>query len=433
MSVSVEIPNLGESVTEAIIASWRKKPGDYIEVDEILVELETDKVSVELPSMVAGVIKELKAEVDDTVNVGDVIALIEEGERPAGESNKAEAKQGSQKQGEAKQSDREPSKQVAPTAEQAEAASSPTGPEQHEALSPAVQRLIEENELKPSQITATGPNGRLLKGDVLAFLESKEDAKQPSASTQQAKDTSRRPATSGGDTSALEERVRMTKLRQTIAKRLVEAQQNAAMLTTFNEVDMTNLMAIRKRYQDRFVKRHGVKLGFMSFFTKAVIEALKAYPAVNAEIDGKEIIYKNYFHVGIAIGGGKGLVVPVIRDADQLGFAEIELEIKRLADLAMSNKLALADLQGGTFTITNGGIYGSMLSTPILNPPQSGILGMHNIVERPMAIDGEVVIRPIMYVALSYDHRIVDGREAVSFLVRVKECIENPERILFEV
>ena len=424
MSVSVEVPSLGESVTEAIIASWTKKPGDYIEADEILVELETDKVSMEIPAPVSGVIKELKADIDDTVNVGDVIAIIEAQEKPAGEeASNEEATIGSSS---------EEVDTPAPTRQQALASESPTGPEQHDALSPAVQRLVEEHGLDARSIPATGPNGRLLKGDVLSYVESGQHKKAQQSSPSSAPAPQAR-STTPADTSAREERVRMTKLRQTIAKRLVEAQQNAAMLTTFNEVDMTNVMAIRKKYQDIFVKKHGTKLGFMSFFTKAVIEALKAYPAVNAEIDGNEIIYKNYFHIGIAIGGGKGLVVPVIRDADQMSFAEIELEIKRLSELAMNNKLNLSDLQGGTFTITNGGIYGSMLSTPILNPPQSGILGMHNIVERPMAIDGKVEIRPIMYVALSYDHRIVDGREAVSFLVRIKECIENPERILFEI
>lgn len=411
MSVSVEVPSLGEAVTEAIIASWTKKPGDYIETDEILVELETDKVSVEIPSPISGIITELRADVDETVNVGDVIATIEAAERPAGSGAESATKADAPKQTAVAQS--QPA--------MSHSGSSP----QHDALSPAVQRLIEEHGLNPSDITATGPSGRLLKGDVLAYVE------QGGAKKTQAK--APRPAATPAETGALEERVRMTRLRQTIAKRLVEAQQTAAMLTTFNEVDMTNLMAMRKKYQESFVKKHGTKLGFMSFFTKAVIEALKEYPAVNAEVDGNEIVYKNYYHVGIAIGGGKGLVVPVIRDADQLGFSEIELEIKRLGGLAMDNKLTMGDLQGGTFTITNGGIYGSMLSTPILNPPQSGILGMHNIVQRPVAIDGKVEIRPIMYLALSYDHRIVDGREAVSFLVRIKECIENPERILFEV
>ena len=250
-----------------------------------------------------------------------------------------------------------------------------------------------------------------------------------SSSTKQAK-ASKGAAT---DTTQPEERVRMTKLRQTIARRLVEAQQNAAMLTTFNEADMTEIMALRRRYQDQFVKRYDTKVGFMSFFVKAVVEALKEFPGVNAEIDGDTIIYKNYYHIGVAVGGGRGLVVPIIRDADQMSFAEVELEIKRLAGRAMDNKLTMDDLQGGTFTISNGGVYGSMMSTPILNPPQSGILGMHNILERPMAIDGEIKIRPMMYLALSYDHRVVDGREAVGFLVRLKECVENPERMLLEI
>lgn len=435
MSVSVEVPSLGESVTEAIIASWTKKPGDYIEADEILVELETDKVSVELPSPVSGVIKEFKADVDDTVNVGDVIAIIEAQDKPAGDADDSSSDEKESKDEDVDATIGSSDEEVdtpAPTRQQALASESPSGPE-HDALSPAVQRLIEEHDLDPRDVPATGPNGRLLKGDVLSYVESGQHKKSAKKTDSSKTSSQQARSSTPADTSALEERVRMTKLRQTIAKRLVEAQHNAAMLTTFNEVDMTNVMAIRKKYQDIFVKKHGTKLGFMSFFTKAVIEGLKEYPAVNAEIDGNEIIYKNYFHIGIAIGGGKGLVVPVIRDADQMSFAEIELEIKRLSELAMNNKLNLSDLQGGTFTITNGGIYGSMLSTPILNPPQSGILGMHNIVDRPMAVDGKVEIRPIMYVALSYDHRIVDGREAVSFLVRVKECIENPERILFEI
>ena len=405
MSVSVEVPSLGESVTEAIIASWSKQPGDFIEADEILVELETDKVSVELPSPISGVITELKANIDDTVNVGDVIAVIEPAEKSAAASSEP------------------PAQAQAPAATPAPAASS-----DDTVLSPAVQRLVEENSLDATKIVGTGPGGRILKGDVLDHLEAQ---KKPAAAP--AKAQAPAPAPVATTQVGQEERVRMSSLRRTIARRLVEAQQTTAMLTTFNEVDMTNVMAIRKRYQDRFVKRYDTKLGFMSFFIKAIIEGLKEYPAVNAEIDGNHMVYKNFYHIGIAVGGGKGLVVPVIRNADQMSFAEIELEIKRLGKLARDNKLSLEDLQGGTFTVSNGGVYGSMLSTPILNTPQSGILGMHNIVERPVAIDGKVEIRPIMYLALSYDHRIIDGREAVSFLVRIKECIENPERILFEV
>ena len=405
MSVSVEVPSLGESVTEAIIASWSKQPGDFIEADEILVELETDKVSVELPSPISGVITELKANIDDTVNVGDVIAVIEPAEKSAAVSSEP------------------PAQAQAPAATPAPAASS-----DDTVLSPAVQRLVEENSLDATKIVGTGPGGRILKGDVLDHLEAQ---KKPAAAP--AKAQAPAPAPVATTQVGQEERVRMSSLRRTIARRLVEAQQTTAMLTTFNEVDMTNVMAIRKRYQDRFVKRYDTKLGFMSFFIKAIIEGLKEYPAVNAEIDGNHMVYKNFYHIGIAVGGGKGLVVPVIRNADQMSFAEIELEIKRLGKLARDNKLSLEDLQGGTFTVSNGGVYGSMLSTPILNTPQSGILGMHNIVERPVAINGKVEIRPIMYLALSYDHRIIDGREAVSFLVRIKECIENPERILFEV
>lgn len=411
MSVSVEVPPLGDSVTEAIIGELNRQPGEYIEQDEILASLETDKVSVDIPAPTSGVVKEIKVEVDDTVGEGDVIAIIEPGEKSASSSSESSSSSDSSE-----------------AAEETTQTKDKGGDDQ--ALLPSVARLLEENNLSASDVEGTGPGGRILKGDVLAFLEKggKKSAK-PAAKKQDA------PARRSVDTTTLEERKRMSPLRKTIARRLVEAQQETAMLTTFNEVDMTNLLAIRKRYQDRFVARHGTKLGFMSFFAKAVIEGLKEYPAVNAEIDEEagEIIYKNYYHIGVAIGGGKGLVVPVVRDADQLSFAEIELEIKRLADLAVNNKLKMEDLQGGTFTISNGGIYGSMMSTPILNRPQSGILGMHNIVQRPMVVDGQIVARPMMYLALSYDHRIIDGREAVSFLVRVKECIENPERILFEV
>ncbi len=412
MSVTVEVPTLGESVTEAIIAEWLKSEGDFVEQDEILVELETDKITVSVPAPVSGTLTSLKASLDDTVNVGDVIAEIEPGEGAAKASDAGEkaepATQGAKSE-------------PAPAAEAAPAGDQP--------LSPAVQRLVDENNLDASKIPATGPNGRLLKGDVLAYLE-KGGGK---SGNDQVQSQATRPAAVPATADQLEERVRMTKLRQTVARRLVEAQQTAAMLTTFQEVDMSEIMALRKKYQDRFVKKYDRKIGFMSFFVKACVEALKEFPAVNAEIDGDEIVYKNYYHIGVAVGGGKGLVVPVVRNADQLGFAEVEAEITRLAGLAVKNRLSLSDLQGGTFTISNGGIYGSMLSTPILNPPQVGILGMHNIVERPVVVDGEVVVRPIMYLALSYDHRIIDGKEAVSFLYRVRECLENPERILLEV
>jgi 2-oxoglutarate dehydrogenase E2 component (dihydrolipoamide succinyltransferase) len=396
MSVTVSVPTLGESVTEAIVSEWLKKEGDFVEQDEILVELETDKITVSVPSPVAGFIKSLKAVAEDTVNVGDVIAEIEPGAKPVTEATAS-----------------------APAPASAAAKPATSAAPADKALSPAVARLVEENKLDAGNIGGTGPNGRILKGDVLDHLQAKP-ASAPAATT-----------VMEGDEPV--ERVKMTRLRQTVARRLVEAQQTAAMLTTFNEVDMSAVIALRKQYQESFVKKYGIKLGFMSFFIKAVVESLKAFPAVNSEIDGDEIIYKNFYHIGVAVGGGKGLVVPVIRHADRLGFAETEQELTRLAKLAVTNKLSMDNLTGGTFTISNGGIYGSMMSTPILNPPQVGILGMHNITERPMVIDGKIEIRPMMYLALSYDHRIIDGKEAVTFLVRIKELIENPERILLEV
>jgi 2-oxoglutarate dehydrogenase E2 component (dihydrolipoamide succinyltransferase) len=406
MTVPVEVPTMGESITEAIIAEWNKKVGDYGEKDEVLVELETDKISVELVAPEAGVLIEIKAQTDDTVEIGDVVAVIDPSQKGTSSSAKSEPAQ-------AKATDVKP----------AAAHTSPsTTDQQNDAITPAVARLLEENKLKATDIKASGPNGRLLKGDVLAYIESGAKSSTQSKAV---------PAPAAPE--QREERVRMSKLRQTIAKRLVDAQQTAAMLTTFNEVDMSAVMALRSQYKDAYLKKHGMKLGFMPFFIKAVIEALKEYPRVNAEIDGNEIVYKNYYNIGVAVGGGKGLVVPVLRDADLLSFSEVETGLKGLIDKVLSNKVTLADMQGGTFTISNGGVYGSMLSTPILNSPQSGILGMHNIVERPVAINGEVVIRPIMYLALSYDHRIVDGKEAVSFLVRVKQCLENPERILLEI
>jgi 2-oxoglutarate dehydrogenase E2 component (dihydrolipoamide succinyltransferase) len=396
MSVTVSVPTLGESVTEAIVSEWLKKEGDFVEQDEILVELETDKITVSVPSPVAGFIKSLKAVAEDTVNVGDVIAEIEPGAKPVTEATAS-----------------------APAPASAAAKPATSAAPADKALSPAVARLVEENKLDAGNIGGTGPNGRILKGDLLDHLQAKP-ASAPAATT-----------VMEGDEPV--ERVKMTRLRQTVARRLVEAQQTAAMLTTFNEVDMSAVIALRKQYQESFVKKYGIKLGFMSFFIKAVVESLKAFPAVNSEIDGDEIIYKNFYHIGVAVGGGKGLVVPVIRHADRLGFAETEQELTRLAKLAVTNKLSMDNLTGGTFTISNGGIYGSMMSTPILNPPQVGILGMHNITERPMVIDGKIEIRPMMYLALSYDHRIIDGKEAVTFLVRIKELIENPERILLEV
>ena len=417
MSIPVEVPALGESITEAIVAEWVKDEGDFVEEDEILVELETDKITVSVPAPVSGVLKAHKAATDDTVNVGDVIAEIEPGDRPAA-SNGASATPASQS--------------ATPPPAPTNQASDDRG-----ALSPAVRRLIEENSVNPSEIKGSGPGGRLLKGDVLAFIENRnakpKDAPKSSPVANVSAPALRPSATLLGGDDEPSERVKMSRLRQTVAKRLVEAQQTAAMLTTFNEVDMSAVMNLRKRYRDTFIKRYDIKLGFMSFFVKAAISALKEYPAVNAEIDGDSIIYKNFYHIGVAVGGPRGLVVPVVRHADRLGFADVEKEIGRLAQKVQENRIALDDLTGGTFTISNGGIYGSMMSTPILNPPQVGILGMHNIVERAVVIDGKVEVRPMMYLALSYDHRIIDGKEAVSFLVRIKECIEDPERILLEV
>src|SRR5690554_201748 len=418
MSVSVEVPSLGESVTEGYIAEWKVKVGDFVKEDDIILELETDKVTVEVPSPISGTIVSLHGDIDDAVDVGAVIAVVEAGDAPAEGAAKTEAKTSEDTSSEKQAS--EPEQKQASTGKKADK-------EPAEGLSPAVARLVEENNLNPDDIKATGPNGRLLKGDVLAHLEKP----QGNGTTV---DRAQQPAAPRATNEAREERVKMSRLRQTIAKRLVEAQQTAALLTTFQEADMSGIQRIRKQYQDRFVKKHGIKLGYMSFFVKAAVEVLKEFPAVNAEIDGTDIVYKNYYNIGVAIGGGpKGLVVPVIPDADQLGFAEVEQAITDLAKKVMDNSLSLDELQGGTFSITNGGIYGSMLSTPILNPPQSAILGMHNIVERPVAVDGKVEIRPMMYLALTYDHRIIDGRGAVSFLKRLADLLENPERILLEI
>ena len=388
MSVEIVVPALGESVTEATVAKWFKSPGDAVELDEPLVELETDKVAVEVNAQVAGVLAAIAADAGTDVEVGGLLGSIEEGAAPAVK------------------------------------ASTPGAPAAM-ALAPAVRKLVEENRLDAASIPATGKGGRLVKGDVLAFLE-KRSAPGPAPAPAT-------PVAASRDVGAREERVKMTRLRRRIAERLKEAQNTAAMLTTFNEADMSAVIETRTRVQDAFVKKHGVKLGFMSFFVKACVVALREIPEVNAEIDGEDIIYKNHYDIGVAVSTEQGLVVPVVRDADAKGFAEIEAEIVDLAQRARVGKLAIDDLTGGTFTITNGGIYGSLLSTPILNPPQSGILGMHSITKRPVAIGDQVVVRPMMNLALTYDHRMVDGRGAVTFLVRVKECIEAPDRILLDV
>ncbi|MFN8928272.1 MAG: 2-oxoglutarate dehydrogenase complex dihydrolipoyllysine-residue succinyltransferase [Rhodospirillales bacterium] len=408
MATEIKVPTLGESVTEATVARWLKKPGDAVKADEPLVELETDKVTLEAPAPVSGVLAEIFVNEGDTVAAAGILGTISEGAAAAAPAKPAAAPA------------------PAPTATAVAAHPPPAPAKAADApLSPAVRKMVEETKVDPAAIAGTGKDGRLTKGDVLAYMTQPAPAKAAPAAA---------PAPSGPRArSAQEERVRMTKLRQTIARRLKDAQNTAAMLTTFNEVDMTNVMAVRNAYKDVFEKKHGVKLGFMSFFLKACIEALKEIPAVNAEIDGTDLVYKNYYDVGVAVGTPTGLVVPVVRDADRLGFADIEKTIAALGKKARDGKLSMDELTGGTFTISNGGVYGSLLSTPILNPPQSGILGMHKTQDRPVAIGGKVEIRPMMYLALSYDHRIIDGREAVTFLVRVKESIEDPQRLLLSV
>ncbi|WP_395666803.1 2-oxoglutarate dehydrogenase complex dihydrolipoyllysine-residue succinyltransferase [Methylocella sp.] len=404
MTIEIRVPTLGESVSEATIGRWFKKAGDPVKADEPLLELETDKVTLEVNAPSAGVLAEIVAKDGDTVGVGALLGQIgDSGAAPAAEAPKSEAP---------KSEASKPAPASAPSA---------GGPAM--APSPAAAKIAADNGLDPSGVAGSGVRGQVLKGDVLAKLASPAPAPAPA----QARAPS--PAADAGR----EERVRMTRLRQTIARRLKEAQNTAAMLTTFNEVDMTEVMALRAKYKDVFEKRHGSKLGFMGFFVKAVVGALKDIPAVNAEIDGDDLVYKNYYHIGIAVGSDKGLVVPVVRDADQLGLAEIEKEIAGYGKRARDGQLKIEEMQGGTFTITNGGIYGSLMSTPILNAPQSGILGMHKIQERPMAVGGKVEIRPMMYLALSYDHRIVDGKEAVTFLVRVKEALEDPARLVLDV
>jgi 2-oxoglutarate dehydrogenase E2 component (dihydrolipoamide succinyltransferase) len=417
MAKEIRVPQLGESVTEATIGKWFKAQGDAVKVDEPLVELETDKVTVEVPAPAGGVLSSIAAQPGQTVNVGALLGAIEEGAAGAAAAPKAEAK---------------PAARVEEPKKMAEPQPTPAGGEV-KPLSPAVRKIVEENKLDPGAIAGTGKDGRLTKGDVLAEV-AKPSAPPPIQLPPVAPPQPSAPRAPSPQADAeREERVRMSRLRLTIARRLKDAQNTAAMLTTFNEVDMTHVMALRNQYKEVFEKKHGVKLGFMSFFVKACIHALKEIPAVNAEIDGEDIVYKNYYHIGVAVGTEKGLVVPVVRDADRLSFAQIEKTINDFGKRARDGQLQIAEMQGGTFTISNGGVYGSLMSTPILNAPQSGILGMHKIQERPMAVGGQVAIRPMMYLALSYDHRIVDGKEAVTFLVRVKEGLEDPQRALLDL
>jgi 2-oxoglutarate dehydrogenase E2 component (dihydrolipoamide succinyltransferase) len=417
MAIDIVVPALGESVTEATVAKWLKSAGEAVAVDDPLVELETDKVSVEVNAQAAGVLAEIVAADGAEVEVGAVLGRIDEG-GTATVKLQAEAKAEAKEAPKAEAAPAPPDSTPAPVA-----ASKNVGADA--ALAPAVRKLVEDNSLDPTKIPATGKDGRLTKGDVLAYMEK-------GASPQSAPTTAAAPSAPRA-IGPREERVKMTRLRRRIAERLKEAQNTAAMLTTFNEVDMSALLSMRARLQDAFVKKHGIKLGFMSLFVKACMVGLKEIPEVNAEISGDEIIYKNHYDIGVAVGTETGLVLPVLRDADTKSFAEIEAEIVDLAKRAREGGLGMDDLTGGTFTITNGGIYGSLLSTPILNPPQSAILGMHAIQKRPIAVGDEVKIRPMMNLALSYDHRMVDGREAVTFLVRVKKCIEAPERILLDI
>ncbi|MEW6453980.1 MAG: 2-oxoglutarate dehydrogenase complex dihydrolipoyllysine-residue succinyltransferase [Pseudomonadota bacterium] len=409
----IRVPTLGESVTEATIGKWFKKPGEAVAVDEPLVELETDKVTIEVPAPAAGVLGDIEAKDGETVAVGALLGQIKEGAgAPAAAKPAAAPAPAAAKPAEAPK--------LAPAA-----AASGDMP-----LAPSVRRIATETGIDPATVPGTGKDGRVVKGDMLAAIEraasSPTPVAQPAAAIQVR-------ATSPADDAAREERVKMTRLRQTIARRLKEAQNTAAMLTTFNEVDMTSVMNLRNHYKDQFEKRHGVKLGFMGFFVRACIAALKEVPAVNAEIDGQDLIYKNYYHIGVAVGTEKGLVVPVVRDADHMSLAEVEKTIAGFGKRARDGALKIEEMQGGTFTISNGGVYGSLMSTPILNAPQSGILGMHKIQERPMVIGGKIEVRPMMYLALSYDHRIVDGREAVTFLVKVKDVLEDPARLMLDV
>ena len=413
MAMDVEIPAMGESVSEVILIEWLKEDGEYVERDEAVCVLETDKANVDLPAPAAGVLKH-GAELDSTLGIGAVIARIEEGDKPAAEEAEA------------------------PQSAPEESASEPATEQAAEkALSPAARRLAEEQGVDVASVEGTGKNGLITKEDVRAAIDVQETPVQETPKAQPLPSTPQPvapsaapPAVSDGDG---QRREPMSRLRQRIAQHLVSAQHSAAMLTTFNEIDLSAVMELRARYKERFTEVHGISLGFMSFFSRAAVLALREFPAVNAQIDGTDVVYNDYVHLGIAVSTERGLVVPVLRRAEQMSMAEIESEIKRLALGARDNKLAMDELNGGTFTITNGGVFGSLLSTPIINAPQSGILGMHAIQQRPVAVDGQVVIRPMMYVALSYDHRIIDGQQSVKFLVRLKELVEDPARLMLEV
>ena len=440
MSEKILVPVLGESITEATVAKWLKKKGESVNADESIVELETDKVNLEVPSPITGVLTGINCNDGDIVEVGALLGIVSEGKREIAEVEKEEKKLSEQNQTtnvvnfeqEKKQEpkifeDNNLNKKVS-VEQPLVLTNSVEQPlvltneivqknkhSNKQTLSPAVRKIVDENKINLDLVQGTGKDGRILKGDLISLMGTIPKPSERKIQYGQ------------------EERIKMTRLRQTIAKRLKEAQENAAILTTFNEVDMGNIIAMRKENQEDFQNRFGIKLGFMSFFVKACVLGLKSFPAINAEVDGQEIIYKNYYNISFAVGTEKGLVVPVLRNADELSFAEIEKNIKSISEKARSGKLIIEDLQGGTFTISNGGVYGSMLSTPILNPPQSAVLGMHNIVERPAVVDGEIKVRPIMYLALSYDHRIIDGKDSVSFLKLVKENLEDPRRLFLDI
>ncbi|WP_333793735.1 2-oxoglutarate dehydrogenase complex dihydrolipoyllysine-residue succinyltransferase [Hyphomicrobium sp.] len=450
MTIEIRVPTLGESVTEATVGKWLKRPGDAVKADEPLVELETDKVTVEVPAPSAGRLSEILADQGATVAIGAVLGALAEGDaraKPA--AKKAESPARTSASG----GKRAPARAPEPPAPEPRS-TEPAAAEQGVPPSPAARKRLADAGFGADEVTGTGRHGQVLKEDVVAAITKAASSPQtiepepgrerptpePSAApaqiavAQRTREVPSEPRTPVGlGEAGGEERVRMTRLRQTIALRLKEAQNTAAMLTTFNDVDMSAVIALRAQYKELFERRHGVKLGFMGFFVKACIQALREIPAVNAEIDGDEIIFKNYYHIGVAVGTDRGLVVPVIREADRMSIAEIEAQIADFGKRARDGKLSIAELQGGTFTISNGGVYGSMLSTPIINAPQSGILGMHRIEERPVVKNGEIVARPMMYLALSYDHRLVDGKEAVTFLVRVKECLEDPQRFILEL
>ena len=439
MSEKIVVPVLGESITEATVAKWLKNTGDAVEADEPIVELETDKVNLEVPSPVKGILTEINSKDGSVVEVGALLGSVSEN-GSAGSVKKEEIKKVEPAQKEDNVIKLDPSKKEPKIFEEKKTEniqdeplilteeitekevpnakiekSEPKTNEEIQTLSPAVRKIVAENKIDIKSVQGSGKDGRVLKGDLISLMGANP---QPSERKIQY---------------GQEERIKMTRLRQTIAKRLKQAQENAALLTTFNEIDMTNIMEMRKENQEDFQNRYGIKLGFMSFFVKACVVALKNYPAINAEIDGETIVYKNYYNISFAVGTDKGLVVPVLKNADELSFEEIEKNIKEISEKAKEGKLVIEDLQGGTFTISNGGVYGSMLSTPILNLPQSGVLGMHNIVERPIVIDGEIKIRPVMYLALSYDHRIIDGKESVSFLKMIKENLEDPRRLFLDI